>query len=495
MATTKSRPNRRLQLITLISKLNLYSDEENLPLADQHLSTRLYIIFLSVALFILILFSGFSLQTFLVTVNAPSLIDFEHLTTKYPLTLSCACSQTTIPYKEFLTFRPQYHQVCSSGFTTEEWISSLFNVAINDYHPLDFRVIASAQFQVLASLCRTIDQFVSDAIQQSSSSFLITKQTLSRAAFDIQVAARVDALKANTLVDFYRIDQLVSTMIFENRLVSALRTNFYMKSEPNFEHYGSFSSIYSHKRNLSLLPTDNREDCSCEYTLDCTFPSGFYNSSEKTPLDEIFQSDQLPIFLIPGMQTGCLPRQSLLQSTLECFFDQVCLNTIIAFVGALRTISPLNATAVPSRFPPTMTVGSILDEMMIESWHNTSIFADYFRTCAPSVCSYSYSQRWSFVYMVTILVGLIGGLNAAFLVIAPLIVTLVIRRLQTKFCRRNDENVFVPNDRAEAIRKTFCFLSFCEHVYLNRSARSTENTFHTSETENLDVQHVQKEVG
>jgi hypothetical protein len=425
----------------------LYKDEEGLSLADQILSTRLYITFFSIALLLLILFTGLTVQARIVTIISPSLTDFEHLTNKYPSTLSCPCSQTSISHGQFLTFDPQYHQVCSSGFITQEWISSLFNVVMNDYHPLDFRVVAFAQFQVLALLCRTADQFVSDAIKQFDSSLLISKQTLFRTVFDVQTAALVDELKANTLLDFQRTDQILSTMITGSHIVSALRTNFYMRSVPDSGEYYSFSRIYSNKRSLSSTPIDALDECSCENTFDCTFPSGFYNFSEPIQLDELFRSNPpSPIFFIPGMQTGCLPRNALLKSTLECFFDQTCLDMIVAFTKALSTVPPLNVTTNLSRFRPNTTISVIFNEMMIETWRNTSNFDDYFRSCSPSVCTYSYFQQLNAVYMITTLVGLIGGLNVAFCIVAPLLVTFFIRRLQSKFCLHDDDDdVIIPN--------------------------------------------------
>ena len=450
MITTPARINRRQQMLTLITKFNLYDDEENLALSDQLLSTRLYSIFLFITLLMLIFFTGFTIQTRIVSVSTPSMTEFEHLSLKYPLTLSCPCSQMTIPYKQFLTFSPQYHQICSSEFVTQQWIKSLFKISINDYHPLDFRIVGSAQFQVLALLCRTADQFVSDAIKQFNLSLLITKQTLFRTAFDVQVAALVDELKANTLVAFLYVDQILSAMTAASHIVSALGTNYYMKSVPHSGKYETFSNIYSNKRIFSSMPIDMQDECSCENTLDCTFPSGFYNLSESILLD----ADSSPIVFIPGMLTGCLPRNSLLQSTLECFFDRICLDMITTFTGGLAVASPLNFTLGLSRFSPNMTVDTIFNEMMIESWHNTSNFADYFHWCAPTYCTYSYSQRLSFVYMITTLIGLIGGLNVALYIIIPLVVTFFIRQFQSKFYRQNHSDAIVLRDPPIKLSKT-----------------------------------------
>lgn len=44
--------------------------------------------------------------------------------------------------------------------------------------------------------------------------------------------------------------------------------------------------------------------------------------------------------MIPGLKGSCYPFESLLQSTLECFYNLTCLTT---FVSNNKSIRPLNA--------------------------------------------------------------------------------------------------------------------------------------------------------
>lgn len=117
----------------------------------------------------------------------------------------------------------------------------------------------------------------------------------------------------------------------------------------------------------------------------------------------------------------------MLQSTLECFFNQSCLDILISLTGALHNISPLNMAAPLSRFHPITTIGTIYENLMIESWQNTSDFAAYFHTCARRICTHSYVKRFVFVYMVTVLIGLFGGLNVTFRLVSPFIVKILLR--------------------------------------------------------------------
>ena len=127
--------------------INIYRDERTLSITEQLMATRLNLFCLFSSIFVLIMIRGLTPQTETVLVISPTLSQFDQLRNEYSLTLSCSCSQINIPYNSFLSFAPQYHQICSSDFTSQAWISSLFNQNKTNYYPLDFRLSASSQFQ------------------------------------------------------------------------------------------------------------------------------------------------------------------------------------------------------------------------------------------------------------------------------------------------------------------------------------------------------------
>lgn len=101
-------------------------------------------------------------------------------------------------------------------------------------------------------------------------------------------------------------------------------------------------------------------------------------------------------------------------STLECLFDQVCLNQIVSLINFTNPITVLNSS-IPTLYPSSNTsIGSMIDHLFIESWHNSSSYSSYFQNCAPTTCQYSRVERHDFVYIVTYLLGLYGGLTVAF---------------------------------------------------------------------------------
>ena len=120
---------------------------------------------------------------------------------------------------------------------------------------------------------------------------------------------------------------------------------------------------------------------------------------------------QFKLFFLIGLVVGCLPIHGLRLSTLECFYSPTCLKKLAIFTKSSSIPSPLN-TSIPNRFTPisSTTIGTLIDELFIESWQNTSNYSSYYSTCAPSNCRYTYVKRNGIVYMLTTILGLYGGL-------------------------------------------------------------------------------------
>ncbi|CAF1155414.1 unnamed protein product [Rotaria sordida] len=339
----------------------------------------------------------------------------------------CRCSQTSIPYPQFVSFNPQFHQVCSSDFVSEEWFSSLFNVNTSNYHPLDFRLVASAQFQVLSILCRTSRQAVIDALKGFNSIAILSPNALSHDVLNSYIGPSIEQFQKNTLDNFRSYHHFVSSLIEEHRFISALRTNFYTRSVPGSNISVTFSAIYPQQVDLTQSSSMLNETCRCDRTSDCVYPAGIYNQSRAIIPNEVFSLDVSPLFMIPGFQVGCVPQNALLQSTLECFYNQSCLDIVISLTDALRTVSALNISNSFSRFSPTTTIGILFDNLMVESWENSTDFAAYFQACAPKACSYSYLQRFFLTYMIATMASIFGGLSVALRITSPWFVKFILR--------------------------------------------------------------------
>ena len=96
-----------------LAELNLFKSglNEVEVVRQERWSTRLYLILLIMSLLVLVIYSGFGIQTIHVTVQEPSAELFEKLQLQYSETLQCPCSQIAVKYERFIQIQPTYHRV------------------------------------------------------------------------------------------------------------------------------------------------------------------------------------------------------------------------------------------------------------------------------------------------------------------------------------------------------------------------------------------------
>ena len=130
---------------------------------------------------------------------------------------------------------------------------------------------------------------------------------------------------------------------------------------------------------------------------------------------------------IPGLQAGCMPSDSIMESTLECFYDQACLSVLFNS----SNLQPLNIT-VDSQFSVNTKIENLIAELFMEKWSTKENFPLFFQQCQPNRCTYSYNSRGNLAFVFTTILSLIGGLLAGLKIVATLIVQ-IYRVLANKF--------------------------------------------------------------
>ncbi|CAF4376002.1 unnamed protein product [Rotaria magnacalcarata] len=104
------------------------------------------------------------------------------------------------------------------------------------------------------------------------------------------------------------------------------------------------------------------------------------------------------------MMSGCYPLESILQTKLNCFYDQNCIDSNGNF-------PKLNiSTLEKSQFNVNSTVLSILKNLMIEEYKSDASYENYFNQCRPLSCSYSYIETYNVTQTLLYLISLYGGL-------------------------------------------------------------------------------------
>ena len=97
--------------------------------------------------------------------------------------------------------------------------------------------------------------------------------------------------------------------------------------------------------------------------------------------------------VVDGMFIGCLPITSLLLSTLECFYNQTCLDKIKQALNIQNfSIDPLNSLE-SSQYSSKTTVNQIMNNLMLENWTYEINYTDYFSQCNLTKCSYSVMDK------------------------------------------------------------------------------------------------------
>ncbi|CAF1074494.1 unnamed protein product [Adineta steineri] len=158
-------------------------------------------------------------------------------------------------------------------------------------------------------------------------------------------------------------------------------------------------------------------------------------------------------YTMPGIITGCFTIDSLLLSTLECFYSNFCLSILYYYMNStqydlntdfgvsLIDVPPLVYEPLMSSFLPNTSLQIIVQQMMVEQWNSSILFDKYYETCSPTYCAYTQTVRTkTFVRVLITFVSTIGGLTVALRLITFQLIKFIFRMLQPKVKRQKQGN-------------------------------------------------------
>ncbi|CAF0846332.1 unnamed protein product [Adineta steineri] len=163
----------------------------------------------------------------------------------------------------------------------------------------------------------------------------------------------------------------------------------------------------------------------------------------------------------PGMSAGCFPGFTILSSTLECFYNQTCVNKLIEYFPTSDKFTAMSINN-KSLYKPTSTIQLIIDNLMIEDWIMNISYDKYYSECAPSSCTYSKISRRDFGYVLKKLISLLSSL----ILILGLIIPLVMRFIMQRRDRTPKPQISFKNRLyrlKEMIQKKFIELNIFKH--------------------------------
>jgi hypothetical protein len=97
----------------------------------------------------------------------------------------------------------------------------------------------------------------------------------------------------------------------------------------------------------------------------------------------------------------------------------------------IPAINVLNVSA-SSKYPLDVNVSYLVKELFLEQMNISINYDRYYTECAPKICTYSYTKQATFVYVITFLISLYGGLR----IILPFFILLIVKF----FIRKQSDN-------------------------------------------------------
>ena len=430
--------------------LNLYRSPiriERNDIKHQVWSTRVYIGSLLVALLILTLYSSVSAGTRIIQIENPSLdlvMDLE----KQKYSLTCPCQVLSIDYEYLFELKAAYHQICSSPFGTSEWIEYLNSISTHFgicYVPTDFRVAGASAFQLLYLMCSLSEKTVSNALFQFRKIQLVTSELHQNDLFISQMNATIDQFTQTLPNNLLRLLQLIRNVTHLNQFTSGAITNFDLKFYTD-EQSGDQKAALQIDGPKLMGSDEEQEKCLCANNSACGIPSALYK----------YDANDDPVsieYIIPNFYARCYPIESLLPSTMECFYDNnPCFDIMnnISEPTIYKNFTRLDSSK-PSRFAVNSTISALLEQLFVDSWPRKFNYSSYFDKCQPISCSYTITQRRSLIEIVTTITGLIGGLSTIFKFSSPYMVAAffyLIHRYRHRHERRDER---VPQSKIKSL--------------------------------------------
>lgn len=395
------RMKHDLLTMNLFPSIPPSTDEEKLR--TQRISTRLFIFSFVISLAVLIGYNSLVDVVMIREVNAPNLTQYLQLYSKYSQTLTCPCRKISVRYDRFLRVNYTLHQVCSSAFVSDDWIAFLpSKLERGSYFLNDFRMVSSSIFETMKILCLLSNQTIFDSLSRFYSNDYVALSVTSQQLFQSQSQLWLNEFISSTLIAYLSTLQTIIRTIKSNNLFSLVSSQYVFMKEPKtgaiVKHEVSYGGCY----------------CSVE---NCIINTTIYDYPNATI-----------VFSTPGLYMGCSMVESLLESTLECFYNQTCIDTLESYV---TKSSPMNVSALDKsligRFPINATMQKIVDQLMVETWNIFIMYQSYYKECKPMKCTYTYVTKHSVIYVATTIFGLIGGLVTILMLVIPELVKFRIR--------------------------------------------------------------------
>jgi hypothetical protein len=157
--------------------------------------------------------------------------------------------------------------------------------------------------------------------------------------------------------------------------------------------------------------------CSCEVSFNCNTTTGIFSVVPKRhpsfehpdypymPTNDYFRIHLL--FHVPGINVGCFILDAVLQSNLSCLYNTSCLSRLNTYLNSSSLT--FNATALEVSNSSIPIVNDLVDQLMVDEWSFNASYDSYFAQCNPLTCTYTYAKQFDILFIITTVMGIIGG--------------------------------------------------------------------------------------
>ena len=400
-------------------KMNLFKTKSRdlAVLYRQRIVTRLFLVCLSVSLLVLSLHAFLSTQTHTISVPYPSIDVFDELQKTYLDTLRCPCSHISIPYSDFMSIVPTFHSLCSSQFISSAWYERFRSIdAVATPGSSVFQKdMGASYFRILSTFCTLSNRTLANAYRLFSKDNFINDRALPKTVFSAQTAVVADTFNRSTKATFSRIFDLARLISQANPLATRTLSNF------GFIYPTDGRILFKDKITSSYPGYGSNfiDTCFCmNKPSRCGHRATIYNASSRSDT-----------YYLAGLVVRCLPTESVLTSTLQCWYNRSCYESILATyiaMGAPEVIDTGPLEDGQSRFLRDATMESMIPELLLERCIIDFSYERFYQGCTPMSCIYTVERRFDWFYVILIILSVYGGLSKGLQLILPFIVRLTL---------------------------------------------------------------------
>ena len=289
--------------------LNLFESHSGDSLVErreQH-TTRLYLVLISLMFAVLFSYTAFSEKTVTYTIQKPTRATYQTLLDTYGDRVQCPCTSLTVPFKSFTSIEARYHQICSSEFISDSFISQMFALRDANMYLGDFTQFSGTYFAGIQTLCSLSQTVFNLSIGNLYANAFFNAKLLTNKAFH------------NLADEKVRLYRDVGVNIFTQAILELLQ----LSTSNQLLSASSISYNVRVIRNESArIEPAGFADCSCLLNpMGCTKAGGFYTYDSST---DSFKTSST----VMGIQATCFPLLSLLQSNLACWYSSDCYGNV-----------------------------------------------------------------------------------------------------------------------------------------------------------------------